>query len=587
MFEENYSWSLCSDNAYQPGAQHFEFDWLDPVPVIRRSPIGRLLTRYNHANTTTVLDWLYRTNRLRIYAERSLIGPGEWYTNGAPADDRDTSLEELPVTISLSDSPRMQATDMGNGMVNYTMPCGGALCNEGHLEQILNHAIHILYTEGPRSSDGPGFKVQYSETGESFADSDTRIAISFFFNGHPVWVKFARRQYAGTQSPCAVFVRALPQFLSYFQPPVTGFPALEALENRVLDVILRCEEHRLEPWEVATLVASLQHTLIKTPGAEPTPLVSIALAHLIPEAGPYFSVDVITEACQRSARSELRGAQRLMSHEHYRKVAIQGAAAAIMGALTGLGLLPDAGERAGETTGTAAELPAEPGPEESPLEPGSSSGWSSVSSSGSSSGVEPIPAVSRRQRRRQQRAQREAEEAEQSTSTEERARREAVAEAERARRQEIHDAYEAALRAEENARELRRKLQAIESRKAAAAAGPKPYTPRTEPPKSKKSAKKQARAEKRFATKHEATLNELEHGVHIQPERHAVSEAAFHARQDLKHAEKVARDARARADRLRNLAAAASAAHEAATHVVPPRPTFEATLEAAIAAVQL
>jgi hypothetical protein len=194
--------------------------------------------------------------------------------------------------------------------------------------------------------------------------------------------------------------------------------------------------------------------------------------------------------------------------------------------------------------------------------------------------------VSRRQRRRQQRAQRESVEAEPSTSAEERARREAVAEAERARRQEIHDAYEAALKAEEHTRELRRKLQAIESRRAAAAAGPKPYTPRLEPPKSKKSAKKLARAEKRFANKHEATLNDLEHEVHIQPQRHAVSQAAFNARQELEHAEKVARDARAHADRLRNLAAAASAAHEAATHVVPQRPTFEATLEAAIAAVQ-
>jgi hypothetical protein len=568
-FEQSPDWSLCSDNAYEPRRRHFQLDFRSRELV--DSTVGQLLTRYNHANSTTLLDLLHRMGKLRIYAERSLFGPGQWYTDGAPAEGRDMSMQEMPVTAQLDNVP----TQTMNGVIIRQMPCGGSLLNEGSLEQIVNHAIHIVYTEGARSVTGPGFKVQYCETGDTFATSDTRIAVSFYFNDYPVWVKFARRQYAGAQSPCALYIRALPQLVQFFQPPIIGRETIRAIGDEMWQMMDLSWEGQLTDEEMEVFTSSINSKFAEDPATNHLVAYAMALSEFFPEVDSSFCVDLLHEFAAHGVVSKWAIAEEILSDETQRSLAIQGFASALVtSVLVHTGFMNEALRISGVDQVDSAEVRdllaphtfAEPAEPAQPAE----------------------PALSRRQRRRQERVQQQArQQAERTPSPEELAQREAAAEAERARRQEIHDAHEAALGAEENARELRRKLHAIESRKAAAAAGPKPYTPRAEPPKSKKSAKKQARAEKRFATKQEATLNELEHEVHIQPERHAVSEAAFKARQDLEHAEKVARDARARVDRLRSLAAAASAEHEAATHVVPPRPTFGATLEAAIAAVHV
>jgi hypothetical protein len=563
-FEESGDWSLCSDNAYEARRRHFQLDFHSTELI--NSTVGQLLTRYNHANTTTLLDLLQRVGKLRIYAERSLFGPGQWYTDGAPAEGRDMSMQEMPVTAQLDNVP----TQTMDGMVVREMPCGGSLLNEGNLEQIVNHAMHIVYTEGARSVTGPGFKVQYCETGDTFATSDTRIAISFYFNGYPVWVKFARRQYAGAQSPCALYIRALPQLVEFFQPPTTGRETIRAIGAKMWQMMDLSWEGQLTDEEMQVFTSSINSKFAEDPETDHLVAYAMALSEFFPEVDDSFCVDLLHEFAAHGVVSKWDIAEEILSDETQRSLAIKGFASALVtSVLVHTGFMNEALRMS-----PIAEPPVEPDPPRRNTDTIFTGGMDDVN----------LPALSRRQLRRQERAQQQAQRA---PSPEELAQREASTEAERARRQEIHDAHEAALRAEENARELRRKLQAIESRKAAAAAGPKPYTPRAEPPKSKKSAKKQARAEKRFATKHEATLNELKHGVHIQPERHVVSEAAFKARQDLEHAEKVARDARARADRLRSLAAASSAEHEAATHVVPPRPTFSATLEAAIAAVHV
>lgn len=140
-------------------------------------------------------------------------------------------------------------------------------------------------------------------------------------------------------------------------------------------------------------------------------------------------------------------------------------------------------------------------------------------------------------------------------------------EAERQRRIAAHDAREAAKRAEEKVIELRRKAQAAEARAAKAEVGEKAFTAYCAPPASQKSAKKKARAARRTDA-----VSMVVHEVHVSDEQKALRSAAFDLKQELEHAEKLARVAKEKADGLRKLAADASAAVEAANHVVPPKP---------------
>jgi hypothetical protein len=158
--------------------------------------------------------------------------------------------------------------------------------------------------------------------------------------------------------------------------------------------------------------------------------------------------------------------------------------------------------------------------------------------------------------------------------------------AERERRLAIHDAMMDAERAEIKAKELRRKLNAVESRKAAAEAPPKPFTAYREPPRSKKAQKKAERAARR-QDRESVVSNALEHDVHTLPEQRTLRENAFNLRQELEHAEKIARDACAKVAALKKHAADASAAFEAATHVVPARATLDNVINSAMGKVEL
>jgi hypothetical protein len=141
------------------------------------------------------------------------------------------------------------------------------------------------------------------------------------------------------------------------------------------------------------------------------------------------------------------------------------------------------------------------------------------------------------------------------------------ADEERRRRQQMHDAMQEAEQAEERARALRRRLQAIEARRARAVQGEAAaFTPRREPPRSGKSAKKADRQQRRQA--------QLEHEVHVLPEQREYREDAFNVRQMLISVEATARKARSRAADMKQLLANMSAAKEAATHVAPPPPSI-------------
>ena len=135
---------------------------------------------------------------------------------------------------------------------------------------------------------------------------------------------------------------------------------------------------------------------------------------------------------------------------------------------------------------------------------------------------------------------------------------------------EANDALE---RQEAKVAELKRKLQASLSRAAKAAAPPKPYTERQEPPRSRKAEKKQARRDKR-TTKYESMGAQLEHEVHTSEEQRALRADAFDMRQLVIQAEADARKARERLEAAKKLKADMSAEYEAAVHVVPPRSTL-------------
>jgi hypothetical protein len=148
---------------------------------------------------------------------------------------------------------------------------------------------------------------------------------------------------------------------------------------------------------------------------------------------------------------------------------------------------------------------------------------------------------------------------------------------ERARRKAIHDAMMEAAEAEEKARVARRKAQASAVREARAEAPPQPYTPRRAPPASSKAAKKAARQ----ARRNNAQV-QIVHEVHVSPEQKEIRSARAEANKEAAHWEAVAAKAKRRADGMRKLAADASAAREAATHVVPPPMTLGGAVGAAI-----
>ena len=156
----------------------------------------------------------------------------------------------------------------------------------------------------------------------------------------------------------------------------------------------------------------------------------------------------------------------------------------------------------------------------------------------------------------------------------------------RAQQLEVHEAMMAAKRAEEKAQEELRKHQAAEERARRAEAAEKPLTPRGEPRLSERGSKVAYRKDNRAKHKN-AKAAELEHAVHVLPEQRKQRSDAAELRKQAAHTWKVAREAKEKAERLRELAKQASAAFEAATHAVPGPPTLNSALTAALDALEL
>ena len=89
------------------------------------------------------------------------------------------------------------------------------------------------------------------------------------------------------------------------------------------------------------------------------------------------------------------------------------------------------------------------------------------------------------------------------------------------------------------------------------------------------------------ASQRAGTSKALEHQVHSLPEQREIRAAAFDHKQAIEHADKVAREANVKLVRLRRLDAEASAAYEAAVHVVPPPATIADALADALRGVEL
>ena len=147
-------------------------------------------------------------------------------------------------------------------------------------------------------------------------------------------------------------------------------------------------------------------------------------------------------------------------------------------------------------------------------------------------------------------------------------KRDAASRTEKQRLQELHDAREAAKMAEQKAIELRRKLQAMQTRAEAAARAPTPYTAYKPPPKSSKSTKK------RNADRVAEAAAAIEHTVHVLPTQRAFRADRFELKQQIEHEESEARKSRAKEESLKIMLAKMSAAREAATHIVPSPPTL-------------
>lgn len=202
-FTDTNDWSLCSDNHaaffFKPSKTgHVPFNMMRSVGY----PIGQTFTAYNHQNTTTVLQSLERAGMIKVFTCSSMKSNSRGlYTNGGPAGfdgfGDPPRLQEVPCNQALP-----PGRPVGNGMVVRDMPCGGTLLSEGHLEKIFNHAMHILHTEGPGTSRGPGFSVDWYEKGRNFFASETMIDVCFYFNGYPVVVSLEREK--SRRDPCII-----------------------------------------------------------------------------------------------------------------------------------------------------------------------------------------------------------------------------------------------------------------------------------------------------------------------------------------------------------------------------------------------
>lgn len=475
-FTDTGDWSLCSDN--------YDAIYFDPAQTghdvfhltMVGHPIGKTFTTYNHENTTTVLQALERARMIKCYAHPSIMGTGALYTEGGPVAP-DAPLIEIPCTLALP-----PARPVGGGVVTYSIPRGKTLLGEAHLEKIFNHAMHILYTEGPRNSDGPGFSVKYDETGMNFISSSTSITIRFFYNGFPVAVQFSR---VGRRSPCNLVIR-----------PDVAFSGAPPVITRVSRKLYWEDQHEEDD------------------------------GHDKEDAQPTLKrrdVDVWTDDgsfCDLARARERGWDVSSDPREVARRARVEAAVAVALAAR-------EAAEQAAEQEAAAA---------------------------------------------------REAAEHDAAAAF----RRNAQAEAERVRRHEIHDALVEAERAEAAAVAARRAHQAALARAERAARPPAPYTPYRPPPGSKKGEKKAERAARRAGTREAATAAELAHGVHELPRQREIRSERFNTKQKLEHMEKLARIAHEKLSRLRRLAAEASMAREAATHVVPSLSTISDALEAAL-----
>ena len=136
--------------------------------------------------------------------------------------------------------------------------------------------------------------------------------------------------------------------------------------------------------------------------------------------------------------------------------------------------------------------------------------------------------------------------------------------------------------AELRAKEAKRKLRAAEERERRATQGDAYVYRPALPQVSKKAAKKAARQQRTQEQRQMQTQNELAHGVHSLPETHALAQARFAAKQAWEHAERIAQEARTRAERAIKLEKDMSASKEAATHCVPPAPTLGDVLSKAM-----
>ena len=137
----------------------------------------------------------------------------------------------------------------------------------------------------------------------------------------------------------------------------------------------------------------------------------------------------------------------------------------------------------------------------------------------------------------------------------------------RERHVKAYDANERTIKEDHDVKELRRKLQAGQTRLANAEAPPKAFSAYVKPPTSCKSAKKMARQEKK-----KSVVNSMEHHVHVLPEQRALRAEAFDLRQQLKHSEALAAKMHQRTQSMIKLEKDMSAAKEAAEHVIPPLP---------------
>jgi hypothetical protein len=136
--------------------------------------------------------------------------------------------------------------------------------------------------------------------------------------------------------------------------------------------------------------------------------------------------------------------------------------------------------------------------------------------------------------------------------------------------------------AEMRAQEARRKLRAVDERGRRAADAARQVASHTS---FRKESQKREKVEARRKTREQRLKEEqarLEHEVHDTDTRREISTERFNAKQELEHAEKMAREARELADRLKQLAVQASASAAAATHVVPAPPTLGSVLERAM-----